>query len=144
MQYSAALRKLRYSVADGPAHFRPRQSAVFRRLTTSGKIQRFLDHDLAYNKGARRRDLPLVRAASSAIVPRSCMRRRALRRGGAAHDRPPAPAARSSRPYATTTTCSLSSSYRGHWGALAKSNYSGLRYREPVYRTLRELVDVLL
>ena len=29
---------------------------------------------------------------------------------------------------------------RGHWGALAKSNYSGLRYREPVYRTLRELV----
>lgn len=25
------------------------------------------------------------------------------------------------------------------WGAIAKSNYSGLRYREPVYRTLREL-----
>lgn len=29
---------------------------------------------------------------------------------------------------------------RGHWGALARSNYSGLRFREPVYRTLRELV----
>ena len=28
---------------------------------------------------------------------------------------------------------------RGHWGAIAKSNFSGLRYREPVYRTLREL-----
>lgn len=28
----------------------------------------------------------------------------------------------------------------GHWGALAKSNYSGLRYREPIYRSLRELV----
>jgi hypothetical protein len=28
---------------------------------------------------------------------------------------------------------------RGHWGAIAKSNYAGLRYREPVYRTLREL-----
>ncbi|HAZ14743.1 MAG: hypothetical protein A2X86_10420 [Bdellovibrionales bacterium GWA2_49_15] len=27
----------------------------------------------------------------------------------------------------------------GHWGALASSNYSGCRYREPVYRTLREL-----
>ena len=25
------------------------------------------------------------------------------------------------------------------WGALAKSNYSGCRYREPVYRSLREL-----
>ena len=28
---------------------------------------------------------------------------------------------------------------RNHWGALAKSNYSGCRYREPVYRSLREL-----
>ena len=28
----------------------------------------------------------------------------------------------------------------GHWGAIAKSNYAGLRYREPVYRTIRELV----
>jgi hypothetical protein len=27
----------------------------------------------------------------------------------------------------------------GHWGAIAKSNFVGLRYREPVYRTLREL-----
>ncbi len=27
----------------------------------------------------------------------------------------------------------------GAWGAIAKSNYSGLRFREPVYRTLREL-----
>jgi hypothetical protein len=28
---------------------------------------------------------------------------------------------------------------KGHWGAIAKSNYSGCRYREPVYRSLREL-----
>jgi hypothetical protein len=27
----------------------------------------------------------------------------------------------------------------GLWGALGKSNYAGLRYREPVYKTLREL-----
>jgi hypothetical protein len=27
----------------------------------------------------------------------------------------------------------------GHWGAVAKSNFAGCRYREPVYRTLREL-----
>ncbi len=26
-----------------------------------------------------------------------------------------------------------------HWGAVAKSNYTGCRYREPVYRSLREL-----
>jgi hypothetical protein len=28
---------------------------------------------------------------------------------------------------------------RGHWGAVAKSNFTGCRYRDPVYRTLREL-----
>jgi hypothetical protein len=27
----------------------------------------------------------------------------------------------------------------GGWGAIAKSNYAGLEYREPIYRTLREL-----
>jgi hypothetical protein len=29
---------------------------------------------------------------------------------------------------------------RGHWGAVAKSNFTTLRYREPVYRSLRELI----
>jgi hypothetical protein len=28
---------------------------------------------------------------------------------------------------------------RDHWGAVAKSNFTGCRYREPVYRSLREL-----
>ena len=28
----------------------------------------------------------------------------------------------------------------GLWGAVAKSNFTSLRYREPVYRTLRELI----
>jgi hypothetical protein len=28
---------------------------------------------------------------------------------------------------------------KGHWGAVAQSNYAGCRYRDPVYRTLREL-----
>ncbi len=28
---------------------------------------------------------------------------------------------------------------RGHWGAIAKSNFTSCRYREPVYPTLREL-----
>lgn len=28
----------------------------------------------------------------------------------------------------------------GHWGAIAKSNFAGLRFREPVYKNLRELI----
>jgi hypothetical protein len=27
----------------------------------------------------------------------------------------------------------------GHWGGIGKSNFAGLRFREPVYRSLREL-----
>lgn len=30
--------------------------------------------------------------------------------------------------------------FNGHYGAVAKSNFSALRYREPVHRSLRELV----
>ena len=29
---------------------------------------------------------------------------------------------------------------QGHWGAIAKSNFAGLRFREPIFRSLRELV----
>jgi len=29
---------------------------------------------------------------------------------------------------------------KGGWGAIARSNYSGLRYREPIFPTLRALV----
>ena len=28
----------------------------------------------------------------------------------------------------------------GHWGAVAKSNFAGLRFREPIHRNVRELV----
>ena len=31
-------------------------------------------------------------------------------------------------------------SVQDHWGAVAKSNFTSLRYREPVYRSLRELI----
>jgi hypothetical protein len=29
---------------------------------------------------------------------------------------------------------------RGRWGSVARSNYSGLRFREPIHRTIRDLV----
>jgi len=30
--------------------------------------------------------------------------------------------------------------HQGHWGAISKTNHAVLRYREPVYKTIRELV----
>ena len=39
-----------------------------------------------------------------------------------------------------TTTCWPSFKQNGCWGCVAKSNFTGLRYRDPIYRSLRELV----
>ncbi len=30
--------------------------------------------------------------------------------------------------------------HHGHWGAISKSNHAVLRYRDPIYKTIRELV----
>lgn len=30
--------------------------------------------------------------------------------------------------------------HKGHWGAISKTNHAVLRYREPIYKTIRELV----
>jgi hypothetical protein len=118
--------------------FTPAERAVFRRLNTPEKIQRFLDCGLSYNKEP---DGPSCRSPRRVLRDRTahCMEgalfgAAALRMIGhppllldleAVHDDDHVLAV---------------FAYRAHWGAVAKSNYSGLRYREPVYRTLRELV----
>jgi hypothetical protein len=110
---------------------------VFRRLGSPEKIQRFLD-DLAYNKEP---DGPSCRSPRLVLRDRTghCMEGALF--GAAALrmiEHPPLlldlEAVRDD-----DHVLAIFRSH-GHWGALAKSNYSGLRYREPVYRTLRELV----
>jgi hypothetical protein len=116
--------------------FNPSERGVFRRLTTPAKIQRFLD-ELAYNKEP---DGPTCFSPRRVLQSRSahCMEgalfaAAALRVLG----RPPLlldlEAVRDDDHVLAVFR------QRGHWGALAKSNYAGLRFREPVYRTLREL-----
>jgi hypothetical protein len=117
--------------------FTPAERAVFRRLRSPEKIQRFLD-DLAYNK---EKGGPTCRSPRRVLRDRTghCMEgalfgAAALRMLGhppllldleAVHD---------------DDHVLAIFRQRGCWGAVAKSNFSGLRYREPVYRTLRELV----
>jgi hypothetical protein len=116
--------------------FTAAERAVFRRLTTPEKIQRFLD-ELPYNKEPH---------GDTCLSPRRVLRDRTAHCmegalfGAAAH------AQRGHPPLlldfeAVRDDDHVLALFRshGHWGALAKSNYSGLRYREPVYRTLREL-----
>jgi hypothetical protein len=121
-----------------PDVFTAAERAVFRRLTTPEKIQRFLDFEIAYNK---EHDGETCRSPRRVLRDRTghCMEGALF---GAAALRllghPPLlldlEAVRDDDHVLAVFRS------QGHWGAIAKSNYSGLRYREPVYRTLRELV----
>ena len=112
------------------------ERAVFRRLSTPEKVQRYLD-DIAYDKeveGPRCRSPRLVmRDGMAHCMSGALMGAAALRMIGY----PPLLLDFE----ATRDDDHVLAIFRerGHWGAVAKSNYAGLRYREPVYRTLREL-----
>src|SRR4051794_17076174 len=117
--------------------FSAAERAVFRRLNTPEKIQRFLD-DLAYNKEP---DGPSCRSPRRVLRDRTahCMEGAMF---GAAAFRMLGQAALLLDLEAVRDDDHVLAIFqrRGCWGAVAKSNYSGLRYREPVYRSLRELV----
>jgi hypothetical protein len=117
--------------------FTSAQLAVFRRLGTFEKIQRYLD-DLPYDKepgGPRCRSPRLVlRDRTAHCMEGALFGAAALRMLG----HPPLLLDLE----AVRDDDHVLAIFRTHqcWGAVAKSNYAGLRFREPVYRTLRELV----
>ena len=118
--------------------FTPAERRVLQRLRTPAEVQRFLDNDLAYNKepeGATCYSPRLVlRHRAAHCMEGALFAAAALRQLG----HPPLLLDLESIHDDDHVLAIFKS--RGHWGAIAKSNYSGLRYREPVYRTLRELV----
>jgi hypothetical protein len=114
-----------------------KERRLLERLNTPFKIQRFLD-DLGYDlepEGPRCRSPRLVmRDAVAHCMSGALMAAAAL----SYHGDPPLLVDLA----AVRDDDHVLAVFRrkGLWGALAKSNYSGLRSREPVYRTLRELV----
>ena len=118
--------------------FCARERAVLRRLNTPEKIQRFLDGEIGYNKEP---EGPTCRSPRRVLRDRvaHCMEGALFAAAALARARAFRRCCWIWRRCATTTTCWRSSSSAGCWGAIAKSNYAGLRFREPVYRTLREL-----
>jgi hypothetical protein len=110
--------------------------SVLRKLSTPEKIQRYLD-DLPYNKekdGETCRSPRLVIEYNSAhCFEGALFAAAALRVSG----RPPLILDLA----AVRDDDHVIAVYRTGdcWGAIGKSNYSGLRFRSPVYRTLREL-----
>jgi hypothetical protein len=110
---------------------------VFRRLSTPEKIQRFLDDEIAYNKEA---DGPTCRSPRRVLRDRTAHCLEGALFGAAALR------ASGDQPLLLDLEAVRDDDHvlaifrrRGLWGAVAKSNYAGLRFREPVYRTLREL-----
>ena len=118
--------------------FTAKERATFRRINNPERIQRFLDHDIVYDQepgGPRCRSPRLVlRDRTAHCMEGALFAAAALRMLG----HPPLlvdlEAIRDDDHVLAVFR------ERNHWGAIAKSNYTGLRFREPVYRTLRELV----
>lgn len=111
------------------------ERARLRRLTTPPKIQAFLD-SLEYSSEERYRSpLTVVRDRVGHCFDGAVFAAAMLRRLG----HPPLILDMLPNRWDDDHILAL---YKvdGHWGALAKSNFSGLRFREPIYRTLRELV----
>jgi hypothetical protein len=117
--------------------FNAAERAVFRRLATPSQIQRFLDVDLAYNKehgGATcRSPRRVLRDRTAHCMEGAMFAAAALRTLGYP------PLLLDFEAERDDDHVVAIYQVRGHWGAIAKSNFSGLRYRDPVYRTLREL-----
>jgi hypothetical protein len=116
--------------------FNRSERAVFRKLTRPDKIQRFLD-DLAYNKEP---DGPTCYSPRRVIElgTAHCMEG-ALFGAAALRVLGHPPLLLDLEAVRDDDHVLAVFRERGRWGALAKSNYAGLRFREPVYRTLREL-----
>jgi len=112
------------------------ETRILRGLSTPWKIQKFLD-DLPYNKerGGETCRSPrrTIRDMTAHCFEAALLAAAALRMNG----HPPLILDLES----VRDDDHVIAVYRieGCWGAMAKSNYAGLRFREPVYRTLREL-----
>ncbi len=113
----------------------PREAQVLRRLTPPWRLQRFLD-DLDYDVAGAgcRSPRRVLREGMVQCMDGALFAAAALRLQG--HP------ALILDLEAVNDDDHVLAVFRegGGWGALARSNYSGLRYREPIHRTPRELV----
>ncbi len=110
---------------------------ILKALKTPEKIQRFLDTDIAYNKEP---DGDTIRSPRRVLRDRvaHCLEG-ALLAAAALRVQGFPPLLLDFEAVRDDDHVLAVFKQHGHWGAIAKSNYSGLRFREPVYRNLREL-----
>ena len=118
--------------------FTRQELAILKRINTPEKIQRFIDEDLAYNKEKDgetcRSPRRALRDMAGHCFEGGLLAVAALR----VHGHPPLVAVDLE---AVRDDDHILAVFKqnGGWGAIGKSNYAGLRFREPVYRNIREL-----
>lgn len=113
----------------------PAERKLYRSLKNPFLIQRYLDEGIGYNKKATcYAPRAVIRHETAHCMEGAMFAAAALRMNG----HPPLVVDLE----AVRDDDHVIAVYRSHgrWGAVAKSNYSGLRLREPVYKTVRELV----
>jgi hypothetical protein len=117
-----------------PELWTPREAAVLRGLRTPHAVQRFLDGLRYSDDGRYRCPRSVLRDRRAHCFDGALFAAAALRRLG----HPPLLVDLR----AVRDDDHVIAIFRSHgaFGAVAKSNFVGLRFREPVYRTLRELV----
>jgi hypothetical protein len=113
------------------------ERAVLRSLRTPVRVQQFLDEEIGYNKEP---DGETCRSPRCVLRDRiaHCMEGAMLAAAALRfHGHPPLILSLD----AVRDDGHVLAVFRanGGWGAVAKSNYAGLRFREPIYRTPREL-----
>lgn len=114
----------------------PTDRKIFLSLTTPLDIQHYLDGFAYINVERNRSPLAVIQDHQSHCLDGGLLGAAALRRLGY----PPLLVDLAPEPD-TDDDHVLAIFKRGkYYGALAKSNFPGLRYRDPVYRSLRELV----
>jgi Transglutaminase-like superfamily len=118
--------------------FDKRERKILGALTTPVKIQQFLDNEIRYN---------LEPGGDTCYSPRTVLRKRVANCMEGAMLAAAALRMLGHPPLLVDLEAERDSDHvlavyrsNGYWGAVAKSDYSGLRSREPVYRNIRELV----
>ena len=116
--------------------FTPAERTALRRLSTPMKIQQWLDR-LTYNM---EKDGETLRSPRRVLRDRTAHCMEGALFAAAARRMAGAPALIMDLTAVDDDDHVIAPfRHRGHWGAIATSKFSGLRFREPVYRTLREL-----
>ncbi len=117
-------------------HLNPEETGLVEGLTSPMKIQEFLDTTLYAPEERNRSPLQVLRERQAHCLDGGMFAAAILQRLGYP------PLLVDLLPEPGTDDDHVLALFRvdGCWGAVAKSNYVGLRYREPVHRSLRELV----